>query len=124
MTKKEAILAMLEGKKVRSSIWRVDEFLYFDDECSAFMDEDGEEHDINGLTEGAWGEYKELVTFHKALEHMCVPGNTAKATICDGEEQFKLNELGELLVWLKWAEKWDVRDYDFSTLNKSKWELM
>jgi len=58
MNKKEAIIAMLKGEKVRDKVWNSREYLVMN-EYHNFRDESGESVDLNYLSGDGWELYNE-----------------------------------------------------------------
>lgn len=89
MNTKEAIQAMLDGKKVRSVIWSNNEFCFFDKNAMEFMfntsDSQIIEFDLTGYGSGDFEIYKEpkqkeVVTIEKWL---CLDTGTKSYCICE-----------------------------------------
>ncbi len=61
MTKKEAIKAMLEGKKARKKDWETGKYIYYDDKSYCFLNEEEMRVDLNAWIGDDWEIYENKV---------------------------------------------------------------
>jgi hypothetical protein len=61
MTNKEALQALLDGKKLRKSIWQESTYIYFDSEKDRILFDDGNNAQMPITAELGYEEYKELL---------------------------------------------------------------
>lgn len=62
MTNKEALQALLDGKKIRQTNWQKNRYIYFDSEKDGLLLNDGSFAYLHFTDEVEYEEYKELLT--------------------------------------------------------------
>ena len=116
MTKKEAIQAMLEGKKVRKTDWKSKAFIYFNEDYNMVDDKncmcsfDGVNNEENGE------EYIDYVDWDTAYNHMLKGGVAAI-------EKRKHTLWENLLMYFN-GEGWEECTYLYNILSQAKWRLL
>ena len=109
MTKAEALKACLEGKKIRSTKWKPDEYIYFSKSNDCFYNQNDQLKNVNNIPH--YGDY--------VIAVMCV----------DFETAWKAYEFGRKIsmdgksYWSKIGEISSLRAFSPSDI-RSKWIIL
>jgi len=116
MTKKEAIMAMLEGKKVRKTDWKSKAFIYFNEDYN-MVDDKNCMCSFDGVSnEENWEEYIDYVAWNIAYEHM-LKGGTAWSQ--------GLYRIEKGILKVKFGHgTWQESTVKFNEAARAKWKLL
>ena len=124
MTKKEAIQAMLEGKKITADDWHSGEYIYFNEDGS-FVNQRGNEANLNGCKSLEYKEYIELVDWNTAYNHMSNGGIVKYISTSDIVYMYKIiNEYLYVKDTTNRDLRWELSVRQYNNLISFKFQLL